>query len=671
MPPVFRPNVSTSWTAKRVCRWSSTHCPRVLYSSLGLEDAIFAILPSLPWLIEFRRGCTYACRETHVAALLDEEAVGGYVRCCGRAACAVDVSISFYLLHLTPLRPVSIRRPSTLDDLLPRALTRSREPTRHTLSAALLALSSSKTRSRPFRSSAPAASGPVASCARRRAYPALYLSRQPNSYLGGRVHTCRCLDAGDKEGSGAEWSEENVSDAAAGVEPVETLLSRSHGRTFGNNDGPHPRRSAVDSNSVPAAQARFRFAAYGWRAVLRLAARARLHVDSASLHASDRRTFEFGRARARPAMGARYIGSSVCGSDVGFAGSEPEDDHGRWSSSARRRTYSFTKTHEGGGQCAVYCDLPARSYTQSLQRTSTSTPASTFYAHLFCVLHPASPCAAPIRTPLRRRSLPLVLADFASPPRSLLDPVGRTPCQAGLVSRTLHCRRLSSRDPVDPRYPMPAACLDSLPISLGASPRRRKRGEPGGEHCDLPNEEGYTGSCRNGEDAASLTAHAAGPRYCAVCPPDIQASIVDYAPERAFASTSTSHTCFRTFHAIVNHYRQIFVWHQPTKYASPRGLFRLPLRRDETPTISTRNDTEALLGCTVLAEWDAIPLSVHHRFRQRIHRGDRRTQVELHDPPYLRRAHDADPPIRLPSGSLSFHVCLYVDPCTSELSKVT
>ncbi|KAF7377158.1 hypothetical protein MSAN_00135000 [Mycena sanguinolenta] len=235
---------------------------------------------------------------------------GGYIRCWGRAAFAVDVDISFYLLHLPPLRPVSIRPPSTLDGLLPRALTRSLEPTRHTLSAALLALSSSKTRSRPFRSFAP------------RSFRASGVVREekgvPRSYTSP-ANLTRC----GAEWSGVEWCEENASAATAGVE---TLLSRSHGRTFGNNDGPHLRRSAVDSNSVPAVQACLRFATYGWRAMLRLAARARASRRFRILHASGRRTGP---------------------SDVGFAGSEPEDDHG-WSSSAWRRTYSFTKTHGGG-----------------------------------------------------------------------------------------------------------------------------------------------------------------------------------------------------------------------------------------------------------------------------------------------------------------------------------
>ncbi|KAF7377127.1 hypothetical protein MSAN_00131700 [Mycena sanguinolenta] len=334
--------------------------------------------------------------ETHAAVLLDEEVKGGYIRCCGRAASAADVYISFCILHLTPLRPVLIRPPFTLDDHLPRALTRSLEPTRHTPSATLLALSSSKTKFHPSRSFAPSASGPVASCARRRAYPALYLSRQPNSYLGGRVHTCRCLDAGDKEGSGAEWSEENVSDAAAGVEPVETLLSRSHGHTFGNNDGPHPRRSAVESNSVPAAQACFRFAVYGWRAVLRIAAQARAS-----------RRFRIPLRVGRP-------------SKVRFAGSELDDAGGRWSSSAAEVHVLFHENPRGrravrGILRFVSTELhPVLTADADVDAGIDFLRASLprFASHLSR--------ATLIHTPLRGRSSSLALADFACPPRSLV-----------------------------------------------------------------------------------------------------------------------------------------------------------------------------------------------------------------------------------------------------------
>ncbi|KAF7377153.1 hypothetical protein MSAN_00134400 [Mycena sanguinolenta] len=225
-------------------------------------------------------------------------------------------------------------------------------------------MSSSKTRFRPFRSVTPAASGPVASCARRRAYPVLYLSRQPNSYFRGWVHTCPCLDAGDKEGCGAEWS--GVKRTRLMLLELGTPLSRSHGRTFGNNDGPHPRPSAVETNSVPAMQVCLRFAAYGWRAVLRLAARAcasrrfRIppHVGSANVRVWACE----GAAGGGRAMHRRI---HVCSRPSSLEASlETITEDGQTPRGGARTLSRRPMGAEGG--VGVYCHRPARSYTLSL-----------------------------------------------------------------------------------------------------------------------------------------------------------------------------------------------------------------------------------------------------------------------------------------------------------------
>ncbi|KAF7377126.1 hypothetical protein MSAN_00131600 [Mycena sanguinolenta] len=111
---------------------------------------------------------------------------------------------------------------------------------------------------------------------------------------------------------------------------------------------------------------------------------------------------------------------------------------------------------------------------------------------------------------------------------------------------------------------MSAAYLDSLPIWLGAGPRRRKRRERAGR--------GSIATCRSkralGRNGRYSTLAPAGMERTQllslrallglVCPPHIQASIVNYVPECAFPSTSTSYTCFRTLHAIVDHHCHVY-----------------------------------------------------------------------------------------------------------------
>ncbi|KAF7333548.1 hypothetical protein MSAN_02419700 [Mycena sanguinolenta] len=184
-------------------------------------------------------------------------------------------------------------------------------------------------------------------------------------------------------------------------------------------------------------------------------------------------------------------------------------------------------------------------------------------------------------------------------------------------------------DAVDARFPVPHTCGALGLIAHSESEEAQTRREPGGVHWDLPDEEGV-GSAGIELDGVGDTVHwvllerkrkgHSFPTARAVGSDIVpsarlifkRASIVDYVPECAFASTSSS-ARFRTLHAIVDHHHHVFEARLACGLSislSDGAVFIATLRPgDLKPTKYPR-------GFLSFVKWDAIPHSdTGHRFQ--------------------------------------------------------